>query len=85
MFRATRRSPVTANNRAKDTPRRLLDELLEDLNDENERLAADLQKALAEIAALRQQRDHLLVALREARERRARVSTIVTARRRGAA
>ena len=74
-----------ANNRAKDTPRRLLDELLEDLNYENERLAADLQKALAEIAALRQQCDHLLVALREARERRARVSTIVTARRRGAA
>ena len=74
-----------ANNRAKDTPRRLLDELLEDLNNENERLAADLQKALAEIAALRQQHDHLLVALRGARERRARVSTIVTARRRGAA
>ena len=63
-----------ANNHAKDTPRRLLDELLEDLNNENERLAADLRKALAEIAALRQQRDHLLVALREARERRARVS-----------
>ena len=47
MFRATRRLLVMANNRAKDTPRRLLDELLEDLNNENERLVHMIKKRLA--------------------------------------